>query len=124
MLQVTHFQMAAYTRDSVESSSSAALGAAYSYDITLTPNITAISPEFGSAAGGTVVTITGINLHDVAAEVLVLIDGVACSVLTANLVSITCTTGQRPSISANTFEVITPAGRAVTNDLAFVYMDR
>ena len=99
--------------------------AAFDYSTALTPNITSISPEFGTSAGGTRVTIVGTEFGTVIADVSVLVDGVACVVSDVTATKVVCVTGAKPYISANSFKMtIAKRGLAINNSLAFIYMDR
>ena len=99
--------------------------AAFEYSTVLTPNITSISPEFGTSAGGTRVTIVGTKFGTVIADVSVLVDGVACVVSDVTATKVVCVTGAKPYISASSFKMtIAKRGLAINNSLAFIYMDR
>lgn len=47
-----------------------------------TPTVTSLSPNLGTTAGGTVVTLVGTSFGTLTADVSVMIDGVACVVST------------------------------------------
>ena len=59
------------------------------------PQITSISPQGGSTAGGTEVTITGSDFDPTITDGAVMIGGVSCTSVVATTTEITCTTGAR-----------------------------
>lgn len=73
-----------------------ALTNAVTYDSAATPNLTAISPRFGTVKGGETVTFTGTGFPTSINDVTIIIDGVDCAVQTASETQITCTTTKRP----------------------------
>lgn len=98
---------------------------AYSYDKAVTPVVTSISPSYGTAAGGTSVTITGQNLPLSVEDAYVDVDGVQCSIMEASSTAIVCLTGERQSIPDEiSFSVSSVAyGLAVLGDNTFAYKD-
>ena len=99
--------------------------AGFNYSTTLTPNITSISPSFGTMAGDTQVTIVGTNFGTVASDVSVVVDGVICVVSDVTATTVVCVTGTKPNIAPNSFKMtIAKRGLAINNSLAFIYMDR
>ena len=89
--------------------------ALYTYTVTVAaPTVTAISPNTGSTAGGTAVTITGTNFTGATS---VTVGGVACTPYTVGSpTSITCTTGAHAAGTANV-QVTTPNGTTAANTL-------
>lgn len=75
---------------------STALRNAITYSSAVTPNLTAISPRFGTVQGGETVTFTGTGFSTSIRDVTVIIDGKDCAVQTASETVITCTTTKRP----------------------------
>src|SRR5690606_20869671 len=61
-----------------------------------TPQITSISPDLGTAAGGTTLTITGTGFSNVLAETHVLVDETPCTVTSVAPTQIQCTTSAAP----------------------------
>ena len=70
-------------------------GASVTYDISITPYLTSISPRYGSVEGGTLVTFSGQNFATSVSDYQVLIDDIECVVQSATSTEITCLTGQR-----------------------------
>lgn len=68
------------------------------YQGTLTTNLLAISPRFGTVVGGTPVTFTGSNFPTDTSKYTITIDGINCPVDSANSTSVSCTTGSRPGL--------------------------
>ena len=92
------------------------------YKESLTPKITGISPEMGTTAGGTTLTISGENFKS---DSKVTIDGIDCVVSSATDKSIECVTGSRPEFTDSTLEVYSAtAGYAATNGIKYLYIDR
>lgn len=68
----------------------------FRWDSSVTPTITSVSPNTGSSALGTSITIVGTGFSSVTSENIVTIGGVACSVTAATSTSITCDVGNGP----------------------------
>jgi hypothetical protein len=94
--------------------------------------VTDISPNNGTAIGGTLVTISGDNLlpsDSVFGDgIQVLFSGVSCAVVRSNLTTIQCITGHRSpyNIEVSNITVWIP-GRgyaAVNKSLSFLYIDK
>lgn len=86
-----------------------------------TPVVTAVSPRYGSIAGGETLTITGTYLNT--GSISIKIDGIECAGSTASsATTITCTTGARSSqyTQDNTFTVQIGASSAIIQD-TFLY---
>ncbi|KAG2491954.1 hypothetical protein HYH03_009686 [Edaphochlamys debaryana] len=93
------------------------------YQFQLYPEVDSVSPAAGSAAGGTVLTITGRGFPDLSMRpgdsVAVSMGGAPCAVLTSEYGKVTCMTGARPEggAAANQDAVplkgLYPAGRGV-----------
>ena len=69
------------------------------YSLSFAPRVAAVSPNVGSIAGGTVVTITGHSFSTVESEVDVTVGGVPCSVLSSTLTTIRCKLAARDPAS-------------------------
>ena len=106
----------------------------FQYQTSLSPNITAVSPNNGSSLGNTLLTITGTGFGTGAVSDLdVMVNGVMCTVKTYTPTQITCLTGVRPpppAITRNSFSVSSDAlgtflipTTAATTPL-FRYLDR
>lgn len=97
----------------------------YSYDSTVTPEVSSVSPSYGTAAGGTSVMILGKNLPESTKDALVKIDGVPCTVNTTSSTALTCVTGARLSIPDTTsFSVSSLSyGMAELGSNTFAYKD-
>ena len=100
--------------------------------VTFTPVVTDISPNNGTAIGGTLVTITGDNLLPLDSVfgdgIQVLFSGVSCAVVRSNLTTIQCITGHRSpyNIEVSNITVWIP-GRgyaAVNKSSSFLYIDK
>ncbi|GMH45335.1 hypothetical protein BSKO_13292 [Bryopsis sp. KO-2023] len=103
----------------------AALPEAFQYSPSLTPNITSISPELGTTAGGTSLTIAGTGFSTDIAQVSVTVDGVPCEVTEATESEVVCSTGYREAFVQPSLEVvISGKGAAATNRLTYLYIDR
>ncbi|KAK3107254.1 hypothetical protein FSP39_010348 [Pinctada imbricata] len=99
------------------------LPGAFTYDATLTPTISGVSPKHGGTGGGTTLTITGSGFGTATGAVSVMIGGVACAVQTVTATEVTCTTGARAAGSIDTqVELqISNNGIADTTNAAFSY---
>eukprot|EP00892_Ulva_mutabilis_P008258 jgi/Ulvmu1/5804/UM025_0059.1 len=103
----------------------ASLAHAYSFALNHTPIAAAVTPAYGTAAGGTTVTISGAQLPASTADAVVEIDGVECTVTSATTQVIECVTGARPVIpSARSFRVRSRSkGDALLTVPGFMYKD-
>ena len=102
--------------------SGAVLSNKVTYKETMTPKVNGISPNLGTTAGGTLITITGQMFQT---DSTVTIDGIDCPVASVNTNTITCTTGSRPTFTDSTFEIYSPTiGLAATHGHLFLYIDR
>ncbi|KAG7173087.1 Fibrocystin-L-like 2 [Homarus americanus] len=63
----------------------------FTYDDTKTPGLTSITPSTG-VTPGTTLTLEGANLQPSGTTPEVLVDGTSCTVITASLTAVTCTT--------------------------------
>jgi hypothetical protein len=96
------------------------------YTTGATPRVTSISPNNGTALGGTAVRLTGSGFSTTAV-VSVKFNGVACTVTAVDSAGVTCTTGKRDAIRAVSVEVtVSGLGRATvdTSRVYFRYLDR
>jgi len=104
---------------------------AVEYREDLTPKITSLSPERGSAIGGTEVQIQGTGFSSNIADVTVTIDGVDCDVQSSTSTTITCLTGPGPALNLrsttgvdNVVVSIANNGHAANpNHLSFLYIE-
>jgi hypothetical protein len=82
------------------------------------PTISAVSPTYGPAAGGTVITVTGTNLTGATG---ITVGGSACTNL--NVISATSATCETPASSLTTSQriVVTTAGGTSANPVSFMY---
>ncbi|XP_068250285.1 fibrocystin-L-like [Palaemon carinicauda] len=100
------------------------LTSGFTYEPTMTPSITSISPKRGGTAGGTTLTITGTGFSVSGNEVS--IDGSPCIVSSESSTEIVCVT--EPHAGPGTFSVVVTAaglGLAVTDaNAVFFYIDR
>lgn len=98
---------------------------AYSYSEAVTPTVTNVSPQYGSASGGTPMTISGQNLPESTKDAIVEIDGVPCVVMSASRSTLICVTGERPGIpEKNSITVASLSyGQAMLGDSTFAYKD-
>jgi hypothetical protein len=93
------------------------------YDGSATPKIDSISPRYGTVTGGTTVTLTGSGFGSSAADVSVIIDGVACAVSAATNTQITCATGPRPNTPPPSMTVsINGVGNVALQGNTFTYV--
>ena len=94
-----------------------------------TPIIGSISPDNGTALGGTLVTLTGQNLLPLnsSSNILITFSGIECSVVSYNSNSIKCITGSRrpENIEVSKIAVLIPGrGYAAVNiSASFLYID-
>lgn len=105
--------------------------ALYEYTETQTPIVTDIEPRFGSVLGGERINITGENLATSVENATVLLNGVACEVLSASANEIICITGPRGPLSQikKSSVIVTNhalgMGSAIVNSsLRYRYLDR
>ena len=92
------------------------------------PVITAFDPPYGTAAGGTVVTMTGERLDGTGPPEVVM-DGVPCEVVEATSTRIACKTGPRPLVPTDTLTVgvvvrVPVRGYASVTADPFLYADK
>ena len=92
------------------------------YKASETPSVTSISPNMGTTAGGTSITITGTNFNS---DSTVTIDGVNCPTDSVSATQIICTTSARPTFTESTFVVNSATVGDASNDgNFFFYVDR
>lgn len=98
----------------------------YSYSEAVTPVVTSVSPQFGSASGGTVITVSGENLPESPKDAVVEVDGILCVTLSASSTELTCVTGERLSIPESTSFTVSSLshGAAMTGANSYAYKDR
>jgi hypothetical protein len=66
------------------------------YSSSFTPNLTAVTPRFGTVQGGEPLTFTGTGFPTAIADINITIDGVDCPVQTVTATEVKCLTGKRP----------------------------
>jgi len=97
------------------------------YSADSTPTYAGISPVYGTALGGTSITITGTNFGSSVAtsDVTVALNGVPCTVTSASATEIVCTSGVRDRIREPTVDVtVAGQGTAMGNStIYFRYLD-
>lgn len=85
------------------------------YSATLTPLLTNVNPRFGTVAGGTSVTFSGINFVTDISKYLIIIDERTCTVTAATTTSVTCTTDHRPGLISSSLEIYVDGLGLVSN---------
>ncbi|KAK3107766.1 hypothetical protein FSP39_021797 [Pinctada imbricata] len=80
-----------------QNSVSKTLASGYTYDSSITPEITGVSPARGGTGGGTTLTVTGSGFGIVPGDVSVTLEGNACTVSTITDTQIVCTTSAASS---------------------------
>ncbi|XP_076438726.1 fibrocystin-L-like isoform X2 [Babylonia areolata] len=98
-------------------------GSQYTYDPSITPDITGVSPARGGTAGGTLLTITGSGFGTSTGAVLVGVGGATCDVQTVNDTQITCTTNSATSGDYLVDVNVNGAGSAVQTSANFQFID-
>jgi hypothetical protein len=78
------------------------------YQVQYFPVVNELYPAKGSRAGGTTVTIRGQGFSMDPGDMLVLLDGVACEIMTATLEEITCVTGPESAWALQNSTVAAP----------------
>lgn len=110
---------------SVSSEGNAALE--YSYSEANTPAVTDVSPDWGTARGGTEVVVTGSGfIVDSPSSHTVEFNGISCEVTASTATTLTCTTGARTTINTKSL-VVTVEGKGgalVPRTVRFRYLDR
>lgn len=101
------------------------LSGSVSYQTSLTPLLTAISPRFGTVKGGDTVTFSGTNFPADSSKYTILIDSQPCSIIPGSATStqVKCITAKRPGLYPTTTLDISVAGlgRMATQGLVFRY---
>jgi hypothetical protein len=99
------------------------------YDSSITGQITSLSKDYGTAAGGDSLVITGTNFPTDVSP-LVWIDEVVCAVTGQTATTVTCTTGPAPAIDYRRSSLDSSLtlrfpgkGDAVNNQIRFLYVD-
>ena len=89
---------ATFTAVSAAVNTSASSPMKYQYDVTSTPVVTDVFPDFGSSLGGTLLNVSGsgFGASTNASNVTVVVNGVLCTVTAVSDTSIMCITGARP----------------------------
>lgn len=105
----------------------------FTFNNTLTPRLTSVTPSSGGTAGGTMVTITGHNFlpsgisNVVADDIIVTIDTAECiwdGITTPTNTQITCRSSEhRTVIGAVVSVVIRGRGAVMSHDVSFDYVD-
>jgi len=90
----------------------------------VTPNLTAISPRFGTVQGGEPITFTGTGFPTDIADIKVTIDGVVCTVQTVTETEVTCLSAKRPGYVASSLQIyVKDKGYTALNGLLFTYVN-
>jgi hypothetical protein len=117
-----------FTGRSVPTTVSADPSLAVHYDLASTPFIVSVSPNNGTALGGTLVTLTGSGFPASATQdVTVSLNGVPCAVQSTSATAVTCRTGVRPSVMPMSIDMqVAGVGAALYNASTtyFRYLDR
>ena len=97
--------------------------------VTYTPIVRGVSPNNGSALGGTVVTITGENFSPIdGTGISVTFSNIPCEVLSYDAITITCITGPRnPEEVVESKIVVTVDGKGASiadDSVEFQYIDK
>ncbi|XP_041373046.1 fibrocystin-L-like isoform X2 [Gigantopelta aegis] len=96
----------------------------YTYDSSLTPEITLVDPRRGGTGGGTTVTITGTGFGTTDSAVQVTIGGATCVVTPpVTDTQITCVTGSSTSQKTSVRVEISGNGIATQTSASFEYVD-
>lgn len=99
------------------------------YNMTASPMIFSLTPNNGTALGGTPVEIIGVNLLVTSEWPTVVLNGIECDVTSASETSVVCITRSRLVEEVNPFSIdmnVPGLGYAVSADsnLKFMYVDR
>ena len=94
------------------------------FDSAQTPNLTAISPRFGTVQGGEPITFTGTGFPTAVEDINITIDGKDCAVQTATETQVVCLTSKRPGyVSSSLVMSVKDKGYVATNALLFTYVN-
>ena len=123
-LVVTMFSSDPSTGDEIRTVSSIGV------DVSMSPKLTNVSPNRGGSAGGTRVTLTGVNFSSNVDDLSVVIKGVPCPIKSASETEITCETdayrGEKVPVIPQVF--VEGAGYATApaddESVTFWYIDR
>ncbi|XP_067676837.1 fibrocystin-L-like isoform X2 [Haliotis asinina] len=99
------------------------LNSSYTYDPTLTPEITGVAPRRSGTGGGISVTIAGTRFGSDSSAVSVSIGGTDCPVSTVSSTEIVCVTERSTSQKTKVRVEISGNGIAKQTDAAFEYID-
>ncbi|XP_048254094.1 fibrocystin-L-like [Haliotis rufescens] len=99
------------------------LSSVYTYDASLTSDVTGVSPTRGGTGGGTNITITGTGFGSTTGAVTVTIGGADCSVSTVTTTEITCISGATSSQKTQVVVEINGNGMAKQTNADFEYID-
>lgn len=95
------------------------------YQKTLTPILTKVSPRYGSVTGGETVTFTGTGFSATTSDYTIIIDTIACSVTAASTTSVTCTLGERKGLPEQGLSIfIKNKGNVANQGLIFTYVSK
>ncbi|KAK7468041.1 hypothetical protein BaRGS_00036745, partial [Batillaria attramentaria] len=95
----------------------------YTYDASITPEVTGVEPRRGGTAGGTPLTISGSGFGTSIPNVSVKIGGAVCDVSAVTDTEITCTTNSAPSGDYEVDVNVNEAGSAIQADAGYRYID-
>jgi hypothetical protein len=99
----------------------------FAFSLALTPRVTGVSPWYGSALGGTAVTLTGTGFGTAALGATLSLNGVPCDITSVADTAVACTTRARDAIRAPSIALTLPGRGAAVYDGAttsFRYLDR
>ncbi|XP_052805044.1 fibrocystin-L-like isoform X2 [Mya arenaria] len=99
----------------------------YTYDASLTPSVSGVTPRRGGTGGGTTITITGSGFGTTQGDISVIIDGAECEVTAVVDNAIECDTGSHSgSVDASVEVQVSGNGIAqetASGDADFSYID-
>ncbi|XP_048254422.1 fibrocystin-L-like isoform X3 [Haliotis rufescens] len=99
------------------------LASSFTYDPSLTPTITGVSPRRSGTGGGISVTITGTGFGSDSSAVKVSIGGTDCPVSTVSTTEVVCVTERSTSQKTKVRVEVSGNGIAKQVDAAFEYID-
>lgn len=97
---------------------------AVKFDSAVTPNLTAISPRFGTVQGGEPITFTGTGFPTEVTDINIIIDGKVCAVQTVTETQVVCLTAKRPGYVSSSLTIyVKDKGYVATSGLLFTYVN-
>lgn len=96
----------------------------FTYRESMTSEVTSVSPARGGTGGGVTLTINGRGFSSTPSDNIVSIDGTACSVTSASVNKIQCTTGAHNSTIKTKVRIdVGNNGKAIHDNADFYYVD-